>query len=156
GPERGALQRGEAVTLPDGRTIQADEVVGPKRPSRKVVLAGDGPPSRSVLAAAQGADVLIHEATFSLEEAERAAETLHSTTLAAAELARAAGVGLLALTPLSSRYFGPELAREAREIFPETVVPRDFDVIEVPYPDAGRDGPALIKGGALPERERRP
>src|SRR5262249_46216785 len=156
GPERGALQRGEAVTLADGRTIRAEEVVGPKRPSRKIVLAGDGPPARSVLAAARGADVLIHEATFALDEAERAAETLHSTALAAAELARAAGVGLLALTHLSSRYFGPELAREARELFPDTVVPRDFDVIEVPYPDAGRDGPTLVKGGALLDRERKP
>ena len=156
GPERGALQRGEAVVLPDGRTIAPGEVVGPKRPGRTVVIAGDGVPSRPVLEASQGADLLVHEATFSVDESERAAETGHSTALAAAELARVAGVRMLALTHLSSRYFGPELAEEAREVFPESVVPRDFDVIEIPYPDAGRDGPALVKGGVSPQRDRQP
>jgi ribonuclease Z len=160
GPERGTLQRGEAVTLADGKLVAPSDVLGPARPGRKVVLAGDGPPARSVLEAARGADVLVHEATFASEEADRAQETAHSTAVDAAEIARAAEVGLLALTHLSSRYFGPELAREARAIFPDTVVPRDFDVIEVPYPDAeGRAGPELMKGGVLPEvpnRERRP
>jgi ribonuclease Z len=156
GPERGALQRGETVVLSGGRTITPDEVVGPKRPGRTLVIAGDGVPSRPVLEASQGADVLIHEATFAVDESERAAETLHSTALAAAELARVAGVKLLALTHLSSRYFGPELAQEAREVFPDTVVPRDFDVIEIPYPDAGREGPALVKGGAAQQRDRQP
>jgi ribonuclease Z len=157
GPERGALQRGEAITLPDGKLVAPSDVLGPARPGRKVVLAGDGPPARSVLEAARGADLLVHEATFSVEEADRAEETAHSTARDAAELARAADVGLLALTHLSSRYFGPELAREARSVFPATVVPKDFDVIEVPYPDAeGSDGPVLVKGGVLPERERRP
>jgi ribonuclease Z len=156
GPERGALQRGEAVLLADGRTITSDQVLGPRRPARKIALAGDGEPARPVLEAALEADVLVHEATFSLEEAERARETAHSTAVGAAELARAAGVGMLALTHLSSRYFGPELAREARAVFPNTVVPRDFDVIEVPYPDADREGPRLVKGGVLPERDRQP
>jgi ribonuclease Z len=76
---------------------------------------------------------------------------MHSTARQAAELARDAEVKLLALTHLSPRYFGPEIAREAREIFPNTVVPRDFDVVEVPFPERGE--PQLVKGGALPERE---
>jgi ribonuclease Z len=157
GPERGALQRGEAVELAGGRTVSPEDVLGPPRPGRKLVLAGDGPPATSVLEAARGADVLVHEATFASEEAERAVETAHSTAAGAAELARAADVGLLALTHLSSRYFGPEVAREAREIFPNTVVPRDFDAIEVPYPDAeGREGPELVRGAVLPDREQRP
>jgi ribonuclease Z len=58
---------------------------------------------------------------------------------------------LLALTHLSNRYFGPEIAREAREIFAETVVPRDFDVVEVPL--AERGAAQLVKGGALHRRE---
>jgi ribonuclease Z len=58
---------------------------------------------------------------------------------------------MLALTHLSNRYFGPEAAREARTIFPETVVPRDFDIIDVRFQERG--GPCLIKGGALPRRE---
>jgi len=152
GPERGALQRGEPVTLADGRAVTPAEVLGEARPGRKVVLTGDTAPSPSVVQAAHLADLLVHEATFSAEERERARETLHSTAAEAAEVARLADVKLLALTHVSTRYFGPELAREAREIFPETVVPRDFDVIEVPFPDRGP--PHLVKSGARPTVEQ--
>jgi len=148
GPERGALQRGEPVTLADGRVVTPADVLGEARPGRKVVLTGDTAPSPSVVQAAHLADLLVHEATFSAEEKERARETLHSTAAEAAEVARLADVKLLALTHVSTRYFGPELAREAREIFAETVVPRDFDVIEVPFPDRG--APQLVKYGAKP------
>jgi ribonuclease Z len=103
-----------------------------------------------VSALSEGADLLVHEATFAEEERDRASETMHSTARQAAELARDAGVRLLALTHVSPRYFGPEIVREAREVFPATVVPRDFDVIEVPFPERG--APELLKGGALPER----
>jgi ribonuclease Z len=148
GPERGMLQRGEAVTLVDGRVITPDAVLGEAREGRKIVLAYDTAPSPAVVQAAHGADLLVHEATFGAEEAERARETLHSTAAEAAEVARLAGVRLLALTHVSTRYFGPELAEEARGIFQETVVPRDFDVIEVPFPERGT--PALVKAGARP------
>ena len=153
GPERGLLQVGESVTLDDGRVITPDEVLGPPRPGRKVVLTGDTAPSTTVLEAARGAEVLVHEATFLEEERERARETAHSTALDAAELAREAEVGLLALTHLSNRYFGPEVAREARTIFPDTVVPKDFDVIDVPFPERG--SPRLVKGGVLHRRDAR-
>lgn len=155
GPERGLLQRGESVTLPDGRVVSPEEVLGEPRPGRKVVLTGDTAPSPSVVQAAYRADLLVHEATFSTEERDRARETLHATAAEAAEVARLADVRLLALTHVSTRYFGSELGREAREIFPETVVPRDFDVIEVPFPERG--GPRLVKGGARPgAAEQRP
>ena len=150
GPERGALQRGEAVTLADGRVITPDAVVGDPRPGRKVVITGDTAPSPTVVAAARHADVLVHEATFAEEERERAGETLHSTAVDAAEVARDADVRLLVLTHLSNRYFGPEIAREARAIFPDTVVPRDFDVVEVPFPERGP--PQLLKGAASARR----
>jgi ribonuclease Z len=148
GRERGILQGGEPITLPDGRVITPDSVLGPARPGRKVVLTGDTAPSAGVVQAAHKADLLVHESTFSAEEKERARETSHSTAGDAAEVARLAGVKLLALTHLSSRYFGPDLAREAREVFAETVVPRDFDLIEVPF--AERGGPQLVKAGGRP------
>jgi ribonuclease Z len=151
GPERGALQRGEEVTLADGRMITPDQVLGPARTGRKIVITGDTAPSNEIVEAAWGADVLVTEATFSEEERERAEETNHQTAAQAAETAQKAGVGLLALTHLSNRYFGPEIAREARDIFPETVVPRDFDVVEVPFEERG--APQLIKGGALHREE---
>ena len=90
------------------------------------------------------------EASFLAEEADRARETNHSTAAEAAEVARLAQVRLLALTHVSPRYFGPELAEEARAVFPETVVPRDFDVIEVPF--AERGAPELVERGARPPR----
>jgi ribonuclease Z len=153
GPERGALQRGESVTLADGTTVTPDKVLGPARAGRKVVIAGDGGPSETVIDAARNADVLVHEATFCEDERERARETQHSTAHEAAGVARAAEVELLALTHLSNRYFGGEVVREARTIFPNTVVPKDFDTIDVRFEERG--GPQLLKGGALQRRGER-
>jgi ribonuclease Z len=152
GPERGLLQAGAPVTLADGRVVTPDEVLGPARPGRKLVLTGDTAPSDSVVEVAAGADLLVHEATFCDDEAERARETEHSTALEAAGVARDAGVKLLALTHLSSRYGGGDVEREARTVFPATVVPRDFDTIEIPFVERG--GPELVKSGArLPRAE---
>jgi ribonuclease Z len=151
GPLFGALQSGESVRLGDGSTVSPGQVLGPSRPGRRLVITGDTRPSRGVLAAANEADVLVHDATFSDEESERAGETGHSTATQAAELARIAAVRMLVLTHLSNRYFGPEIAREARAIFPETIVPRDFDIIELRFPERG--GPVLVKGGALANGE---
>jgi ribonuclease Z len=138
------------VALADGRTVHPDDVLGPPRPGRKLSLTGDTAPSPAVVEAVRGADVLVHEATFLDEERDRARETLHSTALDAAEIARDADVTMLCLTHLSSRYFGPEVAREARTIFPETFVPRDFDIIDLRFQERG--GPQLVKGGALQKR----
>jgi ribonuclease Z len=153
GPERGALQRGESITLDDGRVVTPDMVLGAARPGRRIVIPGDTAPAETVRVLSEGADVLVHEATFTEDERDRAAETLHSTARQAAELARDAGVRLLALTHLSPRYFGKELLQEAREVLPSTVAPRDFDVIEVPFAERGE--PALVKNGARPESVRR-
>jgi ribonuclease Z len=150
GPERGALQAGESVTLMDERVITPDAVLGPPRPGRKVVIAADTAYSRAVAEAARGADVLVHEATFAEEERDRAHETLHSTALEAAEIARAAEVGLLVLTHLSNRYFGGEIEREAQTVFANTIVPRDLDIIVVPFAERGM--PELVRGGARPSR----
>ena len=151
GPLFGALQRGETVVLDSGAVVRPEQVLGPPRAGRKVVLTGDTRPAAAVLEAANAADVLVHDGTFGEDERERADETGHTTARAAAELARAAGVRMLVLTHLSNRYFGPEIAREARAVFPETVVPRDFDIIDVPFPERG--APRLVKGGALGREE---
>jgi ribonuclease Z len=147
GPARGALQRGESVG-----GVKPEDVLGPPRRGRKVVITGDTGTSNAVAEAAWEADVLITEATFADEERERAAETKHQTATQAAELAERANVALLALTHISTRYFGPEIAEEARAIFPDTVVPRDFDVVEVPFVERGT--PQLVKGGASRRREQ--
>jgi len=151
GPLFGALQRGETVLLADGRSVAPGQVLGPSRPGRKLVLTGDTRPSGEVGEVARSADVLVHDGTFLDEERERADETGHTTALAAAELARAAGVRMLVLTHLSNRYFGPEIAREARTVFPETIVQKDFDMVDVPFPERG--APRLVKGGALGREE---
>jgi ribonuclease Z len=151
GPLFGRLQAGESVSLPGGTEVLPEQVLGPPRSGRKVVIAGDTAPAASVLEVADEADLLVHEATFSEEERERAEETAHSTAAGAAALARAAGVKMLALTHLSNRYFGPEIAREARAVFPDTVVPRDFDIIDVRFQERG--GPRLVKAGARATRE---
>jgi ribonuclease Z len=153
-PRRGDLQRGNPVELEDGRTVTPEQVLGPARPGRKLVLAGDTTPSESVLEIAAGAEVLVHEATFCEDELARARETWHSTAADAARIAQAADVSMLALTHLSGRYSGGDVRREAAEVFANTVVPRDFDVIEVPYPERGP--PQLVKGGALPARDAEP
>ena len=118
------------------------------------MIAGYGGPSERVIEAARGADLLVHEATFCEDERDRARETAHSTALEAAGVARAAGVEMLALTHLSNRYFGGEVAREAKTIFPNAIVPKDFDTIDVRFQERG--GPLLVKGGAaLPQRVER-
>jgi ribonuclease Z len=132
GPDFGRLQRGEVV---DG--VRPEQVVGPGRPGRKVVLSGDTAPCEMLRVAAHQADVLVHEATFTEEERERALETGHSTARQAAELARDADVRLLVLTHLSTRYAGGEIRDEARAIFDRTEVPRDFDSVDVPLPEKG-------------------
>src|SRR3954471_24856845 len=138
GPDFGRLQHGETV---DG--VRPDQVVGAERAGRKIVISGDTRPSQMLEVVAHEADVLVHEATFIEEEAERARETGHSTAREAATLARDAEVRLLALTHLSTRYGGGEVREEARGVFPNTEVPRDFDTIEVPFPEKGE--PELIR-----------
>jgi ribonuclease Z len=145
GPDFGRLQRGETVA-----GVSPEQVMGPAREGRKIVLSGDTAPSEALAIAAHQADVLVHEATFADEEHERARQTSHSTARQAAELARDAQVRLLVLTHVSSRYAGGELRDEARAVFAPTEAARDFDTIEVPFPERG---PARLV--RWPERQAR-
>jgi len=137
GPLFGQLHRGVPVQVGE-RTVTPAEVVGPPRPGRRVVYSGDSRPCRATLELAREADLLIHDATFAAEEAERARATGHATAGEAAEIARRAGALRLVLTHLSARYAedARPLEREAREVFPGAVVAYDGLVIEVPYRDA--------------------
>jgi ribonuclease Z len=148
GPDFGRLQRGETV---DG--VKPEQVMGAEREGRKIVISGDTAPCEALAIAAHEADVLVHEATFKDEEADRARETFHSTARQAAELARDAEVRLLAITHISARYAGGELRNEAREVFAATEAPRDFDTIEVPFPERGEA--TLLRWADRQARERR-
>lgn len=154
GPDFGRLQDGEAVRGAAGEVVPA-QVLGEPRRGRKVVMAGDTAPYETTRVAAHGADLLVHEATFLEGEAERARETRHSTARGAAELAADADVALLALNHLSPRYLGSDLRDEARAVFERTVVPRDLDRIEIPFPERGppilhRDGEGAARSAPAP------
>jgi len=135
GPLWGKIHKGETITLEDGRKIEPSVLVGPTRPGRRVVLTGDSRPSEGTITAATGADILVHEATFATEEAVRALETGHSTAREAAEVAAKSAVKRLVLTHVSARYSRDtaDLEREAREVFPATVIARDGMEIEIPF-----------------------
>ncbi|MFN8109486.1 MAG: ribonuclease Z [Thermoleophilia bacterium] len=142
GPMFGVLQRGGAVEVA-GATVTPEQVLGEARSGRRVVITGDTEPCAGTVQAAAGADVLVHEATFLEAERDRARETGHSTAREAAEVAGRAGVTLLALTHISSRFMPRDVRAEAREVFPNTVTPRDFDRIEVPFRERG--APVLVR-----------
>jgi ribonuclease Z len=147
GPAFGELQRGHTVA-----GVKPEQVMGPPREGRKLVISGDTSPVQTLAIAAHGAHVLVHEATFAEDERERARETGHSTARQAAELAREAEVKLLAITHVSSRYAGGELREQARAVFACTEAPRDFDTIEIPFPERG--GPTLERWSERLARER--
>ena len=137
GPQWGRLHRGLSVTLDDGRTVESSELVGAKRSGRTVVITGDTRPCAATIEASRGADLLIHEATFGDEEAQRAIETGHSTAREAAQVACEAGVRRLVLTHFSARYSrdAAELEQQARAVFPSTVIGKDGMELEVPHLD---------------------
>jgi ribonuclease Z len=145
GPAFAALQRGEEVEGSSG-TVSPDQVMGPDRPGRTIVITGDTGPSPATVAAAADAELLIHDASFAEEDAQRAAETGHSTLGQAAAVAAEAHVKMLALVHISARYHVGKVLEEAREVFPDCVAPRDFDQIVVPLPEKGT--PRLIADGA--------
>ncbi len=132
GPLFGQLHRGETVEV-DGRAVSPSDLVGPPRPGRKIVYAGDTRPCRETVSIARGADLLIHEATFASDEGRRARETRHSTAAEAADVAARAGAGRLVLTHVSARYSDrPKiLEAQAKSVFPASVVAHDGLLVEI-------------------------
>jgi ribonuclease Z len=148
GPDFATLQRGQTVEGAQG-TVRPEDVLGEARLGRSLVITGDTAPCKATAEAAQGAELLIHDASFAEEEAQRAADTGHSTVGQAAAVAREAGVKMLALVHISSRYHVGTVVEEARAIFEPTIAPRDFDIVEIPFRERGE--PKLVPNGA---RER--
>jgi len=139
GPERRRLVAGEPVTLPDGRVIHPDDVLGPERQGASLVHVGDAGRTVDLEAVARGADLLVIEATYLRREADMARRFAHLTAAQAAQLAQDAGVHRLVLTHISRRYREAEIMSEAQSIFPDTVVARDFDRFRVLRRDVERE-----------------
>jgi ribonuclease Z len=141
GPVYGKLKNGETVTLEDGRVIDGRTLTGPTRRGRRVVYAGDTTFTRNTVEIAQGADVLIHEATYLEEDRALADRASHSTALMAADAAKQAGARTLILTHFSTRYEGEggsrlaELLAEAQSVFPNTLLARDLWSYDVDLSD---------------------
>lgn len=127
GPERRLLVAGQAVTLADGRVIQPDDVLGPPRQGATLAYTGDAGETANLVDIVKGADLLVIEATYLQREEQMARAFGHLTAAQAAHLAREANVHRLVLTHVSRRYREAEILEEARAIFPDTIVARDFD-----------------------------
>jgi ribonuclease Z len=136
GPLFGKLQHGQSIEI-DGKMIEPGMVMGPARPGRKVVYTGDTRPCKSVQSASKTADLLIHDCALANDMAQWARETKHSTAAEAAEVAKSAGVGLLVLTHISSRYSEDPsvLLKEAKSIFERTIVAEDLMSLEIKLRD---------------------
>jgi ribonuclease Z len=138
----GQLQRGESVTLDDGRVVTPGMVLGPARKGRKVVYTGDCVPCEQTVELAQGADVLVHEATYANDFPD-ANKHGHSTSAQAAFIAKAARVRTLYLTHISPRYTNAKpLVDEARKIFPETHEAKDLLAVVVKFPPDAPEPPS--------------
>ena len=131
GPWRRDLVSGLPVTLPDGRQISPDQVLGPPRPGTRLVHVGDVGGTDELLEVCRDADTLVIEATYLEEEAEMARDYAHMTARQAAQLALQTGVKHLILTHISRRYRERDVVAEARAIFPNTIVARDFDAFQI-------------------------
>jgi ribonuclease Z len=127
GPERRDLVNGVSVTLPDGRVIAPEQVLGPEIQGTKTCITGDASTTKGLLAAIQGADLLVTEATYQHHEVDLARNFGHITAREAAELARAGDVANLMLTHVSRRYRERDILAEAQEVFPNAAIARDFD-----------------------------
>ncbi len=136
GPVYGQLKAGKTVTLPDGRTLNGKDFIGPAQKGRIVTILGDTRKTRRATELAQDADVLVHESTFAADESKLAHNYYHSTSEQAAQVARDAHAGRLLMNHISARYNGrgaKELERQAQATFANAKVVRDFDVIDIPF-----------------------
>ncbi|WP_220750904.1 ribonuclease Z [Apilactobacillus xinyiensis] len=136
GPIYGKLKDGLTVELEDGRVINGKDYLGSAQKGRIVAVFGDTRANDNSYKLAKNADALVHESTFSKDEAKLARNYYHSTCVQAAQLAQKAEVGKLLLTHISARYTGnmaKRLENQARKVFNNTKVVKDFDVVDIPF-----------------------
>jgi len=131
GPERRDLVAGKEITLPDGKRIKPDDVLGPVQKGVKLVVVGDTGKTEDLLEVSKDADALVIESTYLDEEAEMARQFSHLTARQGAELAVKAGVKKLILTHISRRYREKDVLKEAQAIHPNVAVARDFDSFQI-------------------------
>ncbi len=131
GPERRDLVAGKEISLPDGRRVRPDDVLGPLQKGVKLVIVGDAGRTDNLLEVCRDADALVIESTYLQEEAEMAKQFHHLTARQGAELAKQAGVKKLILTHISRRYREKDVIKEAQEVFSNTSVARDFDTFQI-------------------------
>lgn len=131
GPERGRLVRGESITLPNGRRVDPEEVLGPVQPGARLVIVGDAAHTNNLHEVARGADALVIEGTYLEQDSDLARHFGHLTAAQAATFARNAGVRALILTHLSRRYAERDVLHEAEAIFSGAYVARDFDKFQI-------------------------
>jgi ribonuclease Z len=142
GPLYGKLKNGATIQLEDGSVIDGKKFVGPDKKGRIVTILGDTRKTNNSVVLAKNSDVLVHESTFNKNEAKMAKDYFHSTTYQAAEVAKEAGTKQLLLTHISARYLGKtalELEEEAKEIFPNTKIMKDFDTFDIPFHEEGKN-----------------
>lgn len=131
GPVRRDLVQGKSIILESGKRIKPEDVLGEALKGASLAITGDTARTDNLLASVKGADTLVSESTYSHVDAELARQFGHITAKQAAELAKQAGVKRLVLTHLSRRYRERDILAEARAIFPESYVARDFDTYQV-------------------------
>ncbi|MBO0450703.1 ribonuclease Z [Candidatus Enterococcus murrayae] len=136
GPIYGKLKQGQTVTLADGQVVDGKDFVGEGKKGRIVTIFGDTRITDRSSQFARNSDVIVHESTFNKNEAKLARAYFHSTTQQAAMIAKEAQAEKLILTHISARYLAKEakeLEEEAKEIFPNTQIAKDLDIIDIPF-----------------------
>jgi ribonuclease Z len=132
GPLWKFLQQGQPVKTPKGRVVKPSEVLGPRQKGVVIAYSGDTAPNPNLAAAAHGASLLIHDATFAQMHATKAAEYLHSTATQAADIAKQAEAKQLALVHISPRYqFTQQHQEEAQVVWAHSIAPKDLDAMEI-------------------------
>ncbi|MGH9924171.1 MAG: ribonuclease Z [Nitrososphaeraceae archaeon] len=127
------LQSGKDIVI-NGVIVKSMDVVGPRRPGRKIGISGDTRPTKKLCKFFKNCDLLVFESTYGNELRHKAIENFHATATEAATLARQSGVRKLVLTHFSTRYRNSnQLLAEACLIHENVEDAIDLKIIDLPY-----------------------